>query len=130
GTKIVGRARTALVKLAPPSESTPASSTKDSVEMIDNAKPGEVGVIVMEDALDTAVIGGLMATAAKSRGMAGIVADGGVRDMEEMRGLGLTVFSRSISPVTAVGRYKAAGRDIPVTCGGVKVRPGDIVVGG
>jgi len=48
GTPIVGRAVTSLVKPASPEQATPALSTKHSVEMIDNAEPGEVGVIVME----------------------------------------------------------------------------------
>src|SRR5262245_28073222 len=73
GTPIVGRAVTSLVKPASPEQSTPALSTKHSVEMIDNAEPGEVGVIVMEGTLDIAAMGNLMATAAKVRGMAGVV---------------------------------------------------------
>jgi 4-hydroxy-4-methyl-2-oxoglutarate aldolase len=128
--KLVGRARTALIRPAKAGESTPQSAVKHSTEMIDDGRVGEVGVIVMEGSLDVAAIGGLMATAAKSRGMAGMVLDGAVRDIEEIRGLGLPVFSRSISPATAVGRYVSVGRDIEVNCAGVRVRPGDIVVAG
>ena len=65
GTPMVGRAVTSLVRPAPPEQATPALSTKHSVEMIDSAKPGEVGVIVMEGTLDIAAMGNLMATAAK-----------------------------------------------------------------
>src|SRR5262245_53495085 len=54
GTPIEGRAVTSLVKPASPENATPALSTKHSVEMIDNANPGEVGVIVMEGTLDIA----------------------------------------------------------------------------
>jgi regulator of RNase E activity RraA len=128
--KIVGRARTALVKKASAAESTPATAVKHSVDMIEASKAGEIGVIVMEEGLDVAAIGGLMGTAAKSRGMAGIIADGGVRDLAELRTLGLTVYSRSISPSTAVGRYATVGMDIEVTCAGVKVSPGDVIVAG
>lgn len=130
GTKIVGRAATSLVKPATPEQSTPALSTKHSVEMIDNAKPGEVGVIVMEGTLDVAAIGGLMGTAAKSRGMAGMVLDGAVRDIAELRGLGLPVFARSVSPGTAVGRYASVAKNVEVTCGGIQIRPGDVIVAG
>lgn len=128
--KVVGRARTALVRPASPEQSTPVLAVKHSVEMLEDAKAGEVGVIVVENGLDVAAIGGLMATVAKSRGMAGMVLDGGVRDLAEIRGLGLPVYSRSISPATAVGRYATVGRDIEVDCGGVKVSPGDIIVAG
>jgi regulator of RNase E activity RraA len=125
---LVGRAVTSLVKPASPENSTPTLSTKHSVEMIDNAKPGEVGVIVMENGLDVAAIGNLMGTAAKTRGMAGMVLDGGVRDIADLRAMRLTVYARSVVPSTAVGRYATVARNIPVECAGVTVRPGDIIV--
>ena len=128
GVPIVGRAVTSLVKPAPAEQATPALSTKHSVEMIDNAKPGEVGVIVMEGTLDIAAMGNLMATAAKVRGMAGMVLDGAIRDMWDIRRMGLTVYARSISPRTAVGHYATVARNVPVECGGITVRPGDIIV--
>jgi regulator of RNase E activity RraA len=128
GTPIVGRAVTSRVKPAAPEQATPALSTKHSVEMIDNAKPGEVGVIVMEGTLDIAAMGNLMATAAKVRGMAGMVLDGAIRDVWDIRRMGLTVYARSISPRTAVGHYATVARNVPVQCGGVTVRPGDIIV--
>ncbi len=130
GMSFVGRATTAILRPATPENSTPALSAKDSVAMIDAAKPGEVGVIVVEGSLDLAGIGGLMATAAKSRGMAGILVDGGVRDLAEIRSLGLTLFARSVSPGSSVGRYASVSRDIEVNCAGIKVRPGDIIVAG
>jgi regulator of RNase E activity RraA len=128
--KFVGRALTALVAPAPPEKATPTLAVKHSTEMIDNAKPGEVGVIVMQDGLDVAAIGGLMGTAAKSRGMAGMVLDGGVRDLAELRALALPVFAASVTPSTAVSRYASVSRNEPVKCGDVLVRPGDIIVAG
>jgi regulator of RNase E activity RraA len=125
---LVGRAVTSFVKAAPPEQATPALSTKHSVEMIDNANPGEVGVIVMENGLDVAAMGNLMGTAAKVRGMAGMVLDGGVRDVSDLRTMGLTVYARSIVPSTAVGRFATVARNIPVECAGVTVKPGDIIV--
>ena len=128
--QVVGRALTALVRPAPADKATPALAVKHSVEMIDNSKPGEVGVIVMEDGLDVAAIGGLMATTAKVRGMAGMVLDGGVRDLAEIRALDFPVYARSVTPATAVGRYASVARQIPVTCAGITVHPGDIIVAG
>ncbi|MPZ20742.1 MAG: RraA family protein [Luteitalea sp.] len=126
----VGRAATALVKPAPPEKATPALAVKHSVEMIDAANPGDVGVIVMEGSLDVAAIGGLMGTAAKARGMAGMVLDGAVRDVAELRTLDLPVFARSVSPGTAVGRYASVSKQVAVECAGVTIAPGDIVVAG
>ncbi len=126
----VGRARTALVKPAPPEKATPALATQHSVQMIDNANPGDVGVIVMEGSLDVAAIGGLMGTAAKSRGMVGMVLDGAVRDVKELREMNMPTFARSVSPATAVGRYASVAQQVPVECGGVTISPGDIIIAG
>jgi regulator of RNase E activity RraA len=126
----VGRAATALVRPASPDQATPALAVKHSVEMIDAASAGEVGVIVMEGSLDVAAIGGLMGTAAKARGMVGMVLDGAVRDIAELRALQLPVFARSVSPATAVGRYASVSKQVPVDCAGVTISPGDVVVAG
>ena len=128
--KVVGRARTSLVKPSAPEQSTPALAVKSSVDMIDSAKQGEVGVIVVEGSLDVSGIGGLMATAAKSRGMAGMVLDGSVRDIGEIRAMGLPIYARGASPATAVSRFASVARDIEVTCAGVNIKPGDIIVAG
>ena len=128
GTNLVGRAVTSLARPAPAEQATPALSVKHSVEIIDEAKPGEVGVIVMEGTLDIAAMGNLMATAAVERGMAGMVLDGAIRDLWDVRRMGLTVYARSKSPRTAVGHYATVAKNVPVECAGVTVRPGDIIV--
>ena len=128
--KFAGRAVTALMRQATPEQATATLSAKYSIEMIDNAKPGEVGVLTIENGLDVAGLGGLMGTAARARNMAGIVIDGGVRDVGEVRALGLAVFARSVVPSSSVGRYATVDRNIPVQCGGVEVRPGDVVIAG
>ncbi len=128
--QVEGRAITALVRPASKDKATPALAVKHSVEVIDNSKPGEVGVIVMENTLDVAAIGGLMGTAAKSRGMAGMIIDGGVRDLAELRALQLPVYARGVTPASAVSRYATVANQVPVKCGGVMVKPGDIIVAG
>jgi regulator of RNase E activity RraA len=130
GKRLAGRAVTALVRPAAPEAATPAVATKHSVEMIDGAEAGQVGIIIMEGSLDVAAIGGLMGTAAKSRGMAGMVIDGAIRDVEELRALDLPVFARAVSPGTAVGRFATVSRNEEVLCGGIKIKPGDIIIGG
>jgi regulator of RNase E activity RraA len=128
GKAMVGRAVTSHARPAPPEAATPALATKHSVEMIDAAQPGEVGVIVMEGTLDIAAMGNLMGTAATVRGMAGMVLDGAIRDIWDIRRMGLTVYARSTTPATAVGHYATVARNVPVQCAGVTVRPGDIIV--
>lgn len=70
-----------------------------------------------------------MTTAASARGLSGAVLDAGVRDVAESRDIGFPIFSRSVVTSTTVGRYQTLARDSPIICGGVLVRPGDIVVG-
>lgn len=123
-----GRAVTALLKPAPPEKATAQLTARHSVQMIDEAKPGEVGVIVIEDGLDVAAVGGLMGTDAKVRGMAGLVLDAGVRDVAELRDLALPVYARSVVPSTTLGRFASVSHNAPVTCAGVAVAPGDIIV--
>ena len=128
GTNMVGRAVTSLARPATAEQATPTLAVKHSVEIIDEARPGEVGVIVMEGSLDIAAMGNLMATAAVERGMAGMVLDGAIRDLWDVRRMGLTVYARSKSPRTAVGHYATVAKNVPVECAGVTVRPGDIIV--
>lgn len=126
--KIVGRASTAVLRPATPDKATPSLAVKHSVEMIDKAHPGEVAVIVVEGDLNMTGLGALMGTAAKARGMAGVIVDGGVRDVAELRALNLPVYSRSVVPSTVVGRYASVSNQTPVECAGVTIRPGDIIV--
>jgi 4-hydroxy-4-methyl-2-oxoglutarate aldolase len=98
------------------------------IQTLDEAPPGSVIVEVLEDGLDTAGVGNLMATTAKVRGLAGMVIDGGARDIEELEEIGFPIWSRSQTPATSVGRYVPVAKNVPVTCGGVLVRPGDWIV--
>ena len=128
--QIVGRAVTALLRETTPEKASAAVSAKHSVAMIDNSKPGDVGIIVVEKGLDVAGMGGLMATTAKVRGMAGVVIDGGLRDIPEVRALDLPSYSRSVVPSSSVGRWASVANNVPVECAGVTVKPGDIIVAG
>jgi regulator of RNase E activity RraA len=82
----------------------------------------------VEDGADIAGMGGLMGTTMYSRGYAGAVIDGGVRDIAQLRRVGFPVYALGPVPSTSVGHYKFAGANIPVQCDGVPVEAGDIVV--
>jgi len=126
--RVVGRALTAKLEPVKEGKSSAGGAVSHSVQMIDGAEPGEVGVIVVEDGLNIAAVGGLMMTAAKSRGMGGMILDGGARDVPELRTLGVPVYARSYTPATAVGRYASVSKNETVHCAGVDVSPGDIIV--
>src|SRR2546430_15489798 len=123
--KFAGPAVTVLLKKEEHSEGSAAS--QGMLDAIDAAAPGSVYVMVVPDGGDYAGIGGLMATAMKVRGFAGAVIDGGVRDTPQIRKLQFPVFSRGVVPSTTINHYRVSGVNVPVTCAGVRVNPGDIV---
>ena len=126
-TKIVGRAATALMR--PVLRTDDRKYRNHLLEILDEAPPGSVLVYVMEDGLEIAAMGNLMATTAKVRGLSGAVIDGAVRDIAELRRMGFPAWSRRVSPATSVGRMVSVAKQIAVKCGGILVRPGDYVVG-
>ncbi len=91
------------------------------------AKPGEVLVLTMPEPAPVALVGDLLATQAKHAGAAAILVDAAVRDVEDLRELGLPVWARWV-------RVRGAGKDVlgtigePVTVGGQEIRTGDVVV--
>jgi regulator of RNase E activity RraA len=125
-TKFAGPATTVLLKKEEHKEGPAAS--RGMLDAIDAAPAGSVYVMVLEDGLDTAGIGGLMSTAMKYRGLAGAVVDGSVRDLPQVKRLQFPVFSRGVVPSTSINHYRFAGANIAVTCAGVRVNPNDIVV--
>jgi 4-hydroxy-4-methyl-2-oxoglutarate aldolase len=125
-TKFAGPAVTVLMKKGEHKEGAPASS--GMLDAIDAAPAGSVYVMVLEDGVDYAGIGGLMATAMKYRSLAGAVIDASVRDTPQIRKLQFPVFSRGIAPSTTINHYRFAGSNIPVMCAGVRVSAGDIIV--
>jgi 4-hydroxy-4-methyl-2-oxoglutarate aldolase len=73
---------------------------------------------------DVAGWGGILSLSASQRGVAGVVVDGAVRDIDESRELGLSVQAREAVPITARGRIVELDWDVPVTVCGVEVHPG------
>lgn len=125
-TKFAGRAVTVLMKKEEHKEG--ASAIQGALDAIDEAPAGSVYVMTLEDGLDYAGIGGLMTTAMKFRNLAGAVVDGSVRDTAQIARLQFPVFSRGVVPSSTVNHYRFAGKNITLNCGGVEVRPGDIIV--
>jgi 4-hydroxy-4-methyl-2-oxoglutarate aldolase len=126
---LVGRARTGLYM---PVYSARAGENPYEVEiaLVDDLKPGEVAVLACGGPTERiAPWGELLSTACMARGAAGCVTDGLVRDTRQIRTMGFTVFHGGIGPLDTKGRARMMERDIPVECGGVHVRSGDIVFG-
>ncbi|MEM0129444.1 MAG: 3-hexulose-6-phosphate synthase [Thermoplasmata archaeon] len=97
------------------------------VEAIDRAGPGDV-IVVDAGGQTTAVWGELASWSAHGRGIAAIVVDGAIRDLDAILAIGLPAFSRHVSP--NAGEPKGHGEiGVEVVVGGQKVRPGDWIVG-
>jgi regulator of RNase E activity RraA len=125
-TKFAGPAVTVLMKKEEHKEG--AAASQGMLDAIDSAPAGSVYVMVVEDGLDIAGIGGLMSTAMKFRGLAGAVVDGSARDLPQIKRLQFPVYTRGVVPATSVNHYRFAGMNIPITCAGVRVNHNDIVV--
>ena len=94
---------------------------------IEIAQPGDILVLDTCGSYRHAVIGGMMSSAAFGKGIGGMVIDGAVRDVEELRANGYGVFAAAVVPNT--GESEGPGQlNHPVSCGGVPVLPGDVVV--
>jgi regulator of RNase E activity RraA len=125
--KIVGRAWTALLR--PVLKNDTRTYPNYLLQILDEAPAGSVLVYVMEDGLEIAAMGNLMATTAVARGLEGTVIDGAIRDVTEIRAMGHKVFARRISPATSVGRMVSVSKQQPVRCADIMVHPGDFIVG-
>ena len=93
---------------------------------VEAAEPGDV-IVVDGGARETALGGEMFARAALVRSLGGIVVDGGYRDMSYVSTCALPVYSRFVTP--RAGTASQLGElQVPVTCGGVAVNPGDLVL--
>lgn len=118
GTKIVGRAVTVQ---------TFAGDWAKPVEAIDIAGPGDV-LVIYNGSNNIAPWGGLATLSCKNKGLEGVVVDGAVRDVDEIRAMNYPIFSSGITP--NAGDPKGMGEiNAEITCGGQLVRPGDYIVG-
>ena len=129
GAAFVGPAFT----VAGRSEEWTDGGDRDKLAAIDAMPPGCVAVWAGGDIRGVCCFGDLLATSMHARGCAGVVVDGGVRDVAYLADLGLPVVSRFSTPAQAIGRWKVTAQQRPVHVRGaiddwVTVDPGDIVV--
>jgi 4-hydroxy-4-methyl-2-oxoglutarate aldolase len=128
GLVMLGRARTALY-LEVYSHTEGENPYELEIELVDSLRPGEIPVFACGTSGRIAPWGELLSTAAKVRGAAGALMDGGVRDIKAIRAMGFPVFHGGIAPLDSKGRGRIAAIDVPVQCGGVTIHPGDLILG-
>ena len=119
GNKVVGPAVTVLTR---PGDALYVAHAADI------AQPGDVVVIDAGGAADLAVFGERIAAYMKNRHVAGIVIDGAVRDAKGIIEVGLPTFCSGVTP-RLLGSQGPGAINVPISCGGTVVNPGDVIVG-
>jgi 4-hydroxy-4-methyl-2-oxoglutarate aldolase len=123
--RIAGRAVTVKLDVGEPPPGPPRHLGATAIEA---SGPDNVIVVEQRTGIEAGSWGGLLTLAAKVRGVAGVVADGPVRDIDEAIGYGFPIFARSFTARTARGRVVEKATNVPIVCGGVDVSPGDYVI--
>jgi 4-hydroxy-4-methyl-2-oxoglutarate aldolase len=98
------------------------------ISAVETGRPGDVLVIDARGSTAISVLGAIGAAAAVKAGFIGCIVDGGVRDLADIAHLGFGVWSRWVTPRTGKWRLEAQAINAAVSCGGVQVVPGDLVV--
>lgn len=127
--RVVGRALTVrnVASSAPVPDKVKAGvSGLGEIEAHNLAEPGDVLVVQGVDQVSN--LGGMSATIGHRQGEIGAIVDGGARDVDHSRAIGLPVWSRSVSPITGKWRVETVAVNKPVTVCGVTVNPGDVVL--
>ncbi len=91
------------------------------------ARPGDVLVVSIGNDDESGAWGEILTTAAVARGIAGLIIDGGVRDVEAVERRGFPVFARGIA-VGATMKRNRGTINHPIVCGNVLVNPGDLII--
>jgi 4-hydroxy-4-methyl-2-oxoglutarate aldolase len=117
--KVAGRAFTVKI---------PVGDNLSVLEAISKAKPGDILVVDAKGDQYRAVAGDFVLGMAQTLGIGGLVVDGVIRDIVGVKELNFPVFSRGTT-VAASGKTGLGEVNVPISCGGAPVIPGDIIVG-
>jgi regulator of RNase E activity RraA len=126
--RITGRAMTYRLVAAEEASKEGGPPRHLGTSAIELAQPGDVIVVEQRTGRDAGCWGGILTLGAKVRGVAGVVAEGPVRDIDEARAYDFPVYCRGLTARTARGRVAEAETNCPVRIGDVSVTPGDYVI--
>jgi 4-hydroxy-4-methyl-2-oxoglutarate aldolase len=98
------------------------------LKAVDSCKPDDVLIAAASGSIRSGVWGELLSTAARNAGCVGVVVDGMVRDVRQMRGMDFVVYARGRCPLDSKDRQRVIDVDVPVEIEGVRFHPGDLVI--
>ena len=122
--RLVGRAHTVLTADI---YERPENPYVKEIAAVDALKPGDVMVAATNGSERTCLWGELLSTAARARGATGCLIDGHVRDVRRIVEMDFPVFCTGFRPVDSSSRSIVIDYGVPVRCGDVLVRAGDII---
>jgi 4-hydroxy-4-methyl-2-oxoglutarate aldolase len=123
--RVAGRILTVKLGIGEP---PPGKARHVSTTAIEAAQPGDIIVVEQHSGVNAASWGGILTLGAKLRGVAGAIADGPVRDIDELRQLDFPVFGTGVTTFTARGRIVELATGEPVTIRGIQVKPRDYAI--
>lgn len=124
--KITGYAAT--IEFAPSEELNPADPYGPAIDFLDTLQSGEVAIVATGEDCKSAFWGELFSAAALRRGATGVIADGPLRDVNQILEVGFNAFGVGALPYDYKGRMKVTNIRTTVVCGGVSVSPGDFII--
>jgi 2-keto-4-pentenoate hydratase/2-oxohepta-3-ene-1,7-dioic acid hydratase in catechol pathway/regulator of RNase E activity RraA len=130
GERMIGRART--LRFIPNREDlfeSHGGGYNAQKRAFDALGPGDVLVIEARGEAGTGTVGDILALRAQVRGAAGIVTDGGIRDLAAVTALAIPAYSQGGHPAVLGRRHVPWDTDLTIACGGTAVQPGDVIVG-
>ncbi len=104
----------------------PENPQRKSIELV---PPGHVLIVDTQGMDVSGTFGDILIARLQMRGVAGVVSDGPMRDIAELKKMDFPVFARGNAAPPSYASMSAADAQIPIGCGGVAVFPGDIVIG-
>ena len=118
----------ATVQFVPDSQYNQKDPYGDGIDFLDTLQVGEIAVLATGGDCLSAFWGELFSAAAKGRGATGVVADGPLRDTQQVVALDFPAFGQGSRTYDYKGRMRIEAIRIPVICGGVEIHPGDGVI--
>lgn len=96
---------------------------------VEGVRPGDVLIIDARGNTQSGVLGDVLASRVALLGAAGIVTDGGMRDVAQLHQVGIPIYSAATHGAASPVMHTYADVNLPVSCAGVRINPGDVIVG-